>query len=748
MIIGCDNCGEKNEINPDELQGQNPVLKCGNCQAEYIVFGQYEPADESEENTPEKELPKSKFSSTESTDEEIVVFGQYEPVDESEEKAPEEETLETTFSPSQSSNTEYVDFSQSNPVEETEVEVRKEAAEPIEFVVEEERTATELERLEATTVARRLEVAIEAKKLEIEEEIKKLETSIEVKRVETKEETKRFEAEVAAKRLMKEKEEEIFDTGLQAKKHEVEEEIEKLETSIKERRVEVRAETEKLEIEIEAKRFEREQEKERLDADAEVRQTKVKQEAENLEAELKARRIEIEREMERLETEKEANKIQVQGEIERLETKKKAERLEADVETKKLETEKEKENLDAEVKAKKFEIEREIENLEASIKAKKVETEVETEKIEAEVEAKRLETEKEKERLDAEVEARRIKAEEETEKFEAVLEAKKHEFEKEINKLETEEVKEEVEEYTVIPEPVSKPVAKLKIAPKPKIQETLKPKHLKEFTIQTSPIPTILGPRANMLYVVGEEEFGDGDLIIASETFGDWFWTVLEGAVEVVRETKKGSQSILRLGQGTYPGVLAAIINPERHRSATVLSVGSTLLGVIDIQRVSAEFSVLSNEFKEFLRSLSQRLVDLTDLAEMYLLNEPPPPDEGIGEAKLVFGPDKRKEGLFRIEKGKAFLVRPIMGNKNIRLATLNPKDYFGSVPFLDFGHESGGAAVLGSPDLEFSEIDAFSLKGDFEKLSETARNIIISVEKSLDLTTRVAIEAWKKTGR
>ena len=111
-------------------------------------------------------------------------------------------------------------------------------------------------------------------------------------------------------------------------------------------------------------------------------------------------------------------------------------------------------------------------------------------------------------------------------------------------------------------------------------------------------MPVIKGPFVDYIYIVDEEEFADGREIVIQEKYGNWFWVILQGTVEVIRLLPEGSARIVRLTEGSFIGTIGSLIEKGKIRSATVLAVGRVQLGVLDFERIFREFTNISQKFK------------------------------------------------------------------------------------------------------------------------------------------------------
>jgi CRP-like cAMP-binding protein len=257
--------------------------------------------------------------------------------------------------------------------------------------------------------------------------------------------------------------------------------------------------------------------------------------------------------------------------------------------------------------------------------------------------------------------------------------------------------------------------------------------------------PLIRGPLVDYLYIVDEEEFKDGEEIVIEGKYGSWIWVVLEGVVQIIKETSKGPLNILRLSHGSFIGSIASFLLGGNIRSATTIAIGKVQLGVLDSQRLFVEFSRLSPELRGIIISLDKRLKQATDMVIAYYLK-----NESINKYFSKKTPLIRQGGseerLFRISGGHAFIVRKTESNEII-LGKLEQGDFIGPLPFINMGLEPELAAIYVSEDIELSPLNPKLLQREFEKLSNTLKNIVENLASNICVTSLVA-ETYKKNNK
>ncbi len=256
-------------------------------------------------------------------------------------------------------------------------------------------------------------------------------------------------------------------------------------------------------------------------------------------------------------------------------------------------------------------------------------------------------------------------------------------------------------------------------------------------------LPIIRGPLVDYMYVVDEEEVYDGSKITAEGKHGSWFWVILEGTGDIYKETPEGPLTILRIGEGAFVGSIASFLVSGSVRSATIKAVGDVQLGVLDSQRLSIDCSKMSPDFKTFVISLDKRLKQVMDRAVDIQLKKVSI-EEFIKGKKPVMKQDESHEKLFMITAGEACIVRKA-NHGYVPLATLEKRDFYGHVPFLDMGQEPFSSMVLGSKDLKVREIDPKIFQNEHNQLSSTFKNIIEHLATRISAATIIASDFHKK---
>ena len=249
----------------------------------------------------------------------------------------------------------------------------------------------------------------------------------------------------------------------------------------------------------------------------------------------------------------------------------------------------------------------------------------------------------------------------------------------------------------------------------------------------------VKGPLVDYTYVIGEEEFIDGQRIVREGGHGNWIWVILEGVVEVIKETPNDAIKIARLGEGCFIGGFAHLMHSGSKRSATVKAVGPVQLGVLDTERLSREFNSLSPEFKGILGSLDRRLRGVTDRL-VDLVRGTYKPENPIKGKELNIDKLFERRELYKIKEGQAHVIARRRKDR-VPLVTLDKDEYFGYTSFMSFGEDPGMTTIVTSKGIQVHHLDTEPLSREHDGLSGTFKGLIQSLETSVSLSIRTACE-------
>jgi len=113
-------------------------------------------------------------------------------------------------------------------------------------------------------------------------------------------------------------------------------------------------------------------------------------------------------------------------------------------------------------------------------------------------------------------------------------------------------------------------------------------------------------------YVLGEEDYEDGTVILKEDTKGDWLYIILEGQAEVKVNTPVRMIKVDTLKEGEIFGEVPLFGETKGLRTASIVARGQIKVGILDKERMKSEFECLSPQLRELLTSLVSKLAKTT----------------------------------------------------------------------------------------------------------------------------------------
>jgi len=260
-------------------------------------------------------------------------------------------------------------------------------------------------------------------------------------------------------------------------------------------------------------------------------------------------------------------------------------------------------------------------------------------------------------------------------------------------------------------------------------------------------MPLIKGPLVDYLHVVDEEEFFDGEEIIIEGNHGNWIWVILEGTVELSRSTPKGPLALLQISDGAFIGSISALQSDESVRNVTAKAIGNVQLGMLDSQGMGSEFSKMSPEFRNIVRSLDNRFNEVMKRATQSFIGKNDPATL-VKDKRPVIMEGKNDDKSFVITGGRAAIVRKTKNGIVPLITGLGKNDFIGQIPFLDMGLEPSSAIVVGDKRLKVATIDQQALQEEFEGLSLTFKNMLENISTNILATAMAICDLEKKAAR
>lgn len=264
--------------------------------------------------------------------------------------------------------------------------------------------------------------------------------------------------------------------------------------------------------------------------------------------------------------------------------------------------------------------------------------------------------------------------------------------------------------------------------------------------LDNSNLPIIRRPVSNYAYVLDEEEIPHGQNIVTEGRHGDWICIILDGYADVIRETEKDAITISRLGPGALIGNISSLISSKSVRTATLVAKGRVALGVLDMQRIHTEFSILTPMFRDVAMSLDRRLRQATDAVVDVHLGRLDP-KRAVAEKKLMTDQGADDESAYMITQGEVCILRKTPKGP-IPLALLKKRDFVGNIPCISMGHEPAGAAVYASEDCTLAPLDTEALQEEYDSGTSMVKAILDHVAACISVTTLIACDFEKMTGK
>lgn len=250
-------------------------------------------------------------------------------------------------------------------------------------------------------------------------------------------------------------------------------------------------------------------------------------------------------------------------------------------------------------------------------------------------------------------------------------------------------------------------------------------------------VSSIKGPFIEYSSVVDEDDYPDGANIVTQGRHGNWLWVILDGYVDIFKQTENGKTLVLTSGPGAFIGSLSTIIQPDNTRSASAIAHGQVQLGVIDTQKIYNELSYIDEEFKKVIISFDNRLKKVTK--RLVDIKTGIDKNDGLPKySKILISQGDNVQKVFKIIQGDAYIVKKTESNLTY-IMSLGKDDYIGNIPFLSLDYEPFSMSVYATDNLKLDIIDLEKLNSEYEKLSITVKNIIEYTSMCISVTTNNA---------
>jgi len=113
-------------------------------------------------------------------------------------------------------------------------------------------------------------------------------------------------------------------------------------------------------------------------------------------------------------------------------------------------------------------------------------------------------------------------------------------------------------------------------------------------------------------YVVNEQLYLDGTVIVEEGSVGNWVFVVLEGSARVKKKTDKGQITLDVLKEGDIFGEMEFLEGAKRPRTASLLASGDVWVGILDVDRLLKDYQLVSPKLRILIRSLMAKYKETT----------------------------------------------------------------------------------------------------------------------------------------
>ncbi|OPX36830.1 MAG: hypothetical protein B1H11_06795 [Desulfobacteraceae bacterium 4484_190.1] len=257
-------------------------------------------------------------------------------------------------------------------------------------------------------------------------------------------------------------------------------------------------------------------------------------------------------------------------------------------------------------------------------------------------------------------------------------------------------------------------------------------------------LPIVKGPLVNFEYVLAIEDIEEGQEIVHEGRYGDWLWVILEGSADIIKNTKKGPVTIMRIAEGAFIGSMHSFLFQDNIRSATVRAFEKMKLGTLDIQSLSQDFVTMSHELRQFLISLDKRLREVTDRIAEFSSGTDIIYREIAEKKRIDILQYHDRNNLYSIVNGSACMMKKTDKGPVI-LAKLGQGDFIDFFPIQSVDNEISSTVVFGSKDIELKKINAEVLQAEYERIPVIFKNMAENISTCISVTAKLACNFHKR---
>lgn len=110
-------------------------------------------------------------------------------------------------------------------------------------------------------------------------------------------------------------------------------------------------------------------------------------------------------------------------------------------------------------------------------------------------------------------------------------------------------------------------------------------------------------------YLISEEKYAPGKVIIQEGSMGDWIYLILEGNVKVTKQTSSGAVLMGSLKKGAVFGEVSLLGSMNTPRNASVIAGDVPVrVGLLDGRQMRRDYESLSPELRLLFKAIAKRL--------------------------------------------------------------------------------------------------------------------------------------------
>ena len=113
-------------------------------------------------------------------------------------------------------------------------------------------------------------------------------------------------------------------------------------------------------------------------------------------------------------------------------------------------------------------------------------------------------------------------------------------------------------------------------------------------------------------YVVNEQLYLDGTVIVEESSVGNWVFVILEGSARAKKKTDKGQITLDVLNEGDIFGEMEFLEGAKRPRTASLVASSDVWVGILDVDRLLKDYELVYPKLRILIRSLMAKYKETT----------------------------------------------------------------------------------------------------------------------------------------